>query len=332
MKTSSKSLFLTMTIISTMMVLSSSNWMNMWVGLEINLLSFIPMMSEGKNPYKSQGTMMYFLVQSMASSIMIMTIMMSKFIMMSKEMSITNNIIVMSMMMKLGMPPFHLWFPEIMNKMNWNMCFLLSTWQKVAPLYVMSKFIENNEFIMLIISITTMIGAMGGVNQTSMRKIMGYSSINHLSWIMLLMTKSKELWIVYMILYSLMMYIVCFMMKSYNIMFINQMKTFSTKLTDKISMIITIMSMGGLPPLLGFLPKMMTMSMTVKLNEIPTMVIMVISSVITLSYYLKMSSKVNLMMMTSQKWMKCMKPNIMMFIMMMILNIMFPAMMLLTFF
>nr|UPL65881.1 NADH dehydrogenase subunit 2 [Mecomma ambulans] len=332
MKTSSKMLFFMLSVLSTMMILSSSNWMNMWVGLEINLMSFIPLMSESKNPFLSQSSMMYFLVQSLASSMMIMSIMTSKFTFMNVNKDSMNIVILVSMMMKVGMPPFHLWFPEIMNKMKWNMCFLMSTWQKVGPLYILSKVLENNKINTMIIAITAMIGAIHGLNQTSARKIISYSSINHISWLLMLMMTSKEFWAMYMMLYMLLMSITCMMMYKFNIIFINQMKTFSTKILDKILVVVMMMSMGGMPPFLGFLPKIMTMKTMINLNEMFIMLIMVISTIMTLSYYLKISESMNLILSNSQKWMKFPKSSMNMFMFMMSANIMFPTGMLLIFF
>nr|AHN95686.1 NADH dehydrogenase subunit 2 [Trigonotylus caelestialium] len=302
-KTSSKTLFLSMTIMSTLMVLSSSNWITIWMGMEINIMSFIPLMYKSKNSLLSQSSMMYFLTQSMASMIFIIMILVNMYgwnnLYKNTDM---NMIIMLSMMMKLGMPPFHMWFPEMMNKMNWDMCMMLMTWQKIAPMYCVSLSIQNNMINMSFIALSTLSGAILGLNHTSIRKIMSYSSMNHMGWIMSCILMYKKLWMMYMILYSVMMIMFSLCMKKYNIMYINQLNIKYIPVMDKINMLIMMLSIGGIPPFLGFLPKWIAMEYMIMSNEIMLLLMMTMSSLITLSYYLRMISYLSMFMSHSQKW------------------------------
>jgi len=51
--------------------------------------------------------------------------------------------------------------------------------QKAAPLILISYVIEIYTFTLIIIMISTIVGSIGGLNQTSIRKILTYTSINH---------------------------------------------------------------------------------------------------------------------------------------------------------
>nr|UPL65894.1 NADH dehydrogenase subunit 2 [Lasiolabops cosmopolites] len=303
MKTSSKTMFFSLMIISTLMVMSSSNWLNMWIGLEMNLMAFIPLISESKNKFSSQTTMTYFLIQSMASMLFLMTMLMNKYIMFFISESMIKTFILLIMMMKMGMPPFHMWFPEMMNKMKWNMCLILMTWQKLAPMFITSMVIEVNKITMSVICLSAIVGAVGGVNQTSTRKIMAYSSINHMSWMLSCAMNYKKSWMMYLFMYSMMMLIMAKMMNLYNIMYINQMNIFFKNNMDKIIVIVTMLSIGGLPPFLGFFPKWMAIEYMIKMSEVMMMIVMVMSSLITIMYYLRLSSSMNLIFSHSQKWM-----------------------------
>nr|QDI93323.1 NADH dehydrogenase subunit 2 [Roburocoris exiguus] len=309
MKTSSKMLFFSMMIISTMMVLNSESWMGVWTSLEMNLMSFIPLISSKKNSFSSQSTMMYFLTQSMASMLFIMFILTSKYMFIFMNSDTSKMLIFMSMMIKMGMPPFHMWFPEMMNKMKWNLCLILMTWQKIAPLYIISLIISLNKMLISVICMSALIGAIGGINQTSTRKMLAYSSINHMAWMISCAATFKKAWVMYLAIYSLMMMMTLLMMNEYNIMFINQMSTFSTKNMDKIIIVLLMLSIGGLPPFLGFLPKWITIQYMISSNEFMLLIIMMMSSLITLSYYLRMSMTMNLIMSHSQKWMYLFKMN-----------------------
>nr|UPL65972.1 NADH dehydrogenase subunit 2 [Onomaus tenuis] len=304
MKTSSKLLFFMMMTMSTLMIMSSSNWMNLWIGLEINMMSFIPLMFKPKNNFLSQSGMMYFLIQSMSSIIFLITMLISMyFILNLNKNMLIKLMIMMSMMMKMGMPPFHMWFPEIMSKLKWNMCMLLMTWQKIAPMYIISQMLMNNKITMMIIIISTMMGSIMGLNHTSTRKIMAYSSMNHLGWMTACAVMYKKLWIMYMMLYSMMIIIMCINLNKYNIMFINQFNIKSLTMMEKLSFMIMMLSMGGMPPFMGFLPKWITIEYMMMSKEMFIMIMMTMSSLITLSFYMKMISSISLMMNFSQKWM-----------------------------
>uniref|UniRef100_A0A514LR67 NADH-ubiquinone oxidoreductase chain 2 n=1 Tax=Tuxedo flavicollis TaxID=2127004 RepID=A0A514LR67_9HEMI len=303
MKSSSKMLFLSMLIISTIMVLSSSSWLNMWIGLEINLMSFIPLISYPKNMYLSQSTMSYFLIQSMSSMMFITFILMYKYIFLFNNKNMIKVLIMLTMMMKMGMPPFHMWFPEVMNKMTWVTCFILMTWQKIAPLFIMSTVIYLNKMTATIICLSALMGAVGGINQTSTRKIMAYSSMNHMSWLVSCTAMFKKSWMIYMMIYTLLMMIVSLTMYNYNIMFINQLNIAPSKNMEKMIIISLMMSIGGLPPFLGFLPKWIAIQHMISSKEFMMMMVMMASALITLTYYLRTSMMMNLMMSHSQKWM-----------------------------
>nr|QDI93778.1 NADH dehydrogenase subunit 2 [Tuxedo cruralis] len=303
MKTSSKTLFMMMLIISTILVISSSSWLNMWIGLEINLMAFIPLMSSPKNIFLSQSTMMYFLIQSMSSMMFITFILMNKYIFLWMSSDLSKIMIMLTMMMKMGMPPFHMWFPEIMNKMSWPLCMMLMTWQKLAPMYIVSMTINMNKVTITVICISAIMGAIGGINQTSTRKIMAYSSMNHMSWMFSCAAMFKKSWIMYMTMYIMLMMIISTMMYTYNIMFINQMNTLANKNMEKMNVIFLMLSVGGLPPFLGFLPKWITIQYMISSKEFLMMVVMMMTALITLVYYLRVSFTMNLIMSHSQKWM-----------------------------
>nr|UPL65985.1 NADH dehydrogenase subunit 2 [Isometopus sp.] len=300
MKSSSKLLFLSTVIMSTIMMMSSNNLITMWISMEINLLSFIPLISKSNNMSSSETSMTYFMVQSMSSMLFIMSMMISKFMLMTDQGSIMMTMMMMSMMMKLGMPPFHQWFPQIMNKMKWKECLMLMSWQKIAPMYVMTNMMTNKTMYIMIMS--TMIGSIMGLNHTSMRKIMAYSSINHMGWMLACSLMNKKSWMLYLTVYTSMILMLCLMMNKYNIYYINQtnmqMKTF----TEKMSFTLMMLSMGGMPPMLGFFPKWMVIQYMISSTEMLIIMIMMMSTLVTLFYYMRMINTIMIMNSQSQKW------------------------------
>nr|YP_010693420.1 NADH dehydrogenase subunit 2 [Gonopsimorpha nigrosignata]WCB99302.1 NADH dehydrogenase subunit 2 [Gonopsimorpha nigrosignata] len=269
-------------VMSTMITLSANNWMSMWIGLEINLMSFVPMILSKNNKSSSESAMIYFLVQSMSSVSMMMMIMMKMYSLLN-SMSIMNTTIMICLFMKMGVAPFHLWLPEIMAKMSWKKCIILMTWQKLAPMMMLSN-LSNNSIMNMAILSCILIGSLGGINQTSLRKMMGYSSINHLGW-MLAINKSMNMWMIYFIIYSLLSSMICYNFMKYKMYFMNQLSMINLSKMEKINMFFMMLSMGGMPPFIGFLPKWITIQYMINQKEIFMMIIMIMFSLITLLYY-----------------------------------------------
>jgi len=155
---------------------------------------------------------------------------------------------------------------------------------------LISHLIEINVFTLIIILISTIVGSIGGLNQTSIRKILTYSSINHTGWILITLATSENLWLVYFILYSTLALTVVSAIRLSGASFINQ-----TLITNKEATLIkfiiftSLLSLGGLPPFLGFLPKWIIIQAIIINNIAPLATIVVITSLTTLYYYLKIS-------------------------------------------
>nr|AVN68055.1 NADH dehydrogenase subunit 2 [Polyzosteria viridissima] len=276
----------------TLISISSSSWLGAWIGLEINLLSFIPLMSDNKNIYTTEASMKYFIVQALASSILLFLIISKSMI---EEMYTMFNSPTTSMMMntplllKSGAAPFHWWFPSIMEGLSWNNCFILMTLQKIAPLMLISYSMNMTMFLSMVILMSVAVGSIGGLNQISIRKILTYSSINHMGWMLAAMSIGENMWILYFMIYSMLVLTIILIIKPFQISFINQ--TFlmmNENPVSKFLMFTTLLSLGGLPPFLGFLPKWMIIQYMTMNNMIAIITLMVVMSLMTLYYYLRM--------------------------------------------
>nr|BCD58785.1 NADH dehydrogenase subunit 2 [Neope goschkevitschii] len=284
---SNKMFFLFTLFFSTLISISSNSWLGCWIGLEINLLSFIPLISNSNNLLNSEASLKYFLTQSIASINFLFSIIISLFLM--KNFFFNNLISILinsSLLMKMGSAPFHFWFPNIMEGLSWLNCFILMTWQKITPMILLSYYFNMN-FLMIIMIFNVLIGAIGGFNQTSLRKLMAFSSINNLGWMLSALMISENLWMIYFFFYSFLISIMCFLFYMLNIFFINQMFNFNINFSIKFSIMINFLSLGGLPPFLGFFPKWLIINYLIlnKLYIISFFFIMM--SLIMLIFYIR---------------------------------------------
>nr|YP_010503031.1 NADH dehydrogenase subunit 2 [Oeneis buddha]UXD78910.1 NADH dehydrogenase subunit 2 [Oeneis buddha] len=301
---SNKMFFLFSLLFSTLISISSNSWLGCWIGLEINLLSFIPLISTPNNLLNSEASLKYFLTQSIASINFLFSIILNLFLMKN---FLTNNLISIlinsSLLMKMGSAPFHFWFPNVLEGLSWLNCFILMTWQKITPMILLSYYFNMN-FLMFIMILNVLMGAIGGFNQTSLRKLMAFSSINNLGWMMSALLISENLWMIYFSLYSFLISIMCFLFYMLNIFFINQMFNFNINFSIKISIMINFLSLGGLPPFLGFFPKWLIINYLIlnKLYIISFFFIMM--SLIMLIFYIRIIYSSFMFFSLKFKWFK----------------------------
>nr|QWX95550.1 NADH-ubiquinone oxidoreductase chain 2 [Acidomeria sordida] len=330
---SNKMLFLTILILSTLITMSANNWLGMWMGLEMNLMAFIPLISKSKDKKSSQAMMIYFLTQSIGSIMLLFSIMMNSLMFLSAIMinELIMVMIMISIMIKVGAAPFHFWLPEMMANLGWIECIILMTWQKIAPLTILSNTMPNNWFLYLAVALSGIIGGMGGLNQTSLRKILAYSSINHLGWMMMFMSMSS-MWYKYLMIYSILVVMICLLMKTMNVLFINQLMSTSPSMMEKLIFTMSLLSIGGLPPFLGFLPKWMVLQNMINSELYLLMTVMMLSSLMTLFYYLRLMTAFILSYSTVNKWIIYKTPSKFMLFSFLLINLTLPIFMIIGFF
>nr|YP_004564180.1 NADH dehydrogenase subunit 2 [Chilo suppressalis]AEF33915.1 NADH dehydrogenase subunit 2 [Chilo suppressalis] len=301
---SNKMFFIFILFFSTLISISSNSWLGCWIGLEINLLSFIPLISNSNNLLSSEASLKYFLTQSIASINFLFFILLKMIFMKNFEMNNFFSIMInSSLLMKMGSAPFHFWFPNIVEGLSWFNNFILMSWQKISPIILLSYYFNKN-FLILIIMLNAIIGAIGGLNQTSLRKLMAFSSINNLSWMMSSIMISENLWIFYFLFYSMLISIMCFMFYMLNLFFINQLFFININYLIKLSLLINFLSLGGLPPFIGFFPKWIIINFFMNNNFYFITFILIMSSLILLFFYIRIIYSSFMFNYLKLKWIK----------------------------
>nr|YP_009694049.1 NADH dehydrogenase subunit 2 [Indonemoura jacobsoni]QEI04321.1 NADH dehydrogenase subunit 2 [Indonemoura jacobsoni] len=287
-----KFLFLLTLIGGTLIAISANSWFGAWMGLEINLLSFIPLMTNSKNLLSTEASLKYFLVQALASAVLLLSVVLGSLvnpvIISSFYPTILETLISSSLLLKMGAAPLHFWFPGVMEGLNWINGLMLLTWQKIAPLMLISYTFSLNVFFCLIIILSILIGSLGGLSQTSIRKILAYSSINHLGWLLAAIAAGENVWGVYFLTYSFLSFTIICMMNTFKLIHVNQIFSLShINPINKFAFFTSLLSLGGLPPFIGFMPKWLVIQNMITLGNLFILTLMVVTTLITLFYYLR---------------------------------------------
>nr|ADK21561.1 NADH dehydrogenase subunit 2 [Chodsigoa sodalis] len=302
-------------MLGTLIVLTSSHWFMTWVGFEINMFAIIPMLMKNYNPRSMEASTKYFMTQATASMILMLAIMIN--LMHSGHWSITNitnptasMLMTLALVMKLGLAPFHFWVPEVTQGVPLFPGLILLTWQKIAPLSMLYQLNSsiNLELLLTMSILSVIVGGWGGLNQTQLRKIMAYSSIAHMGWMTAILAYDSTLMLLNLIIYII-------MTSTTFMLFIYSSSTTTLSLShtwNKMPLITaiiltTMLSLGGLPPLTGFLPKWFIIQELTKNNSIILPTIMAILSLLNLFFYMRLTYSTSLTMFpttnnTKMKW------------------------------
>lgn len=271
------SLFLALPAISlfggVVIVITSSSWVTAWIGLELNLLSFIPLISTWSKTINR--ALKYILTQAFASLILLLIILNIKILFWA---------LPLALLLKLGAAPLHFWLPTVVQGLSWELNLVLLTIQKIAPLYLLSLTRTSAQVLLTLACLGGAVGALGGINEFSLRKILAFSSISHIGWILATISLSILLWLFYLIAYFLLTSLVIIsVIKGLNKTSLKE--NFQPSQASR-ELSLNILSLRGFPPLLGFFPKWVSVFYLVQSSPLTTWILLLSSSV-TLYFYLK---------------------------------------------
>nr|ADV16610.1 NADH dehydrogenase subunit 2 [Colossendeis megalonyx] len=267
-------------IFSLMIVFSSSSWFSMWIGLELNTMAFIPLLLIKNSLLSSESSMKYFLIQAMASNLMLF----SSNLLMSMNSNMFSFLMMLAMLMKMGMFPFYQWYLSIMNKISWMNISLIMTIQKFSPMYIFYNCFMKTPMIWAIIILNSFVGVILAFNNTSMKKILACSSINHMSWMISSLIMSISLLINYMVVYFILLLTLIYLMNFYSIYSLNDMF-----MMNSLMLSFVILSLMGLPPLSGFIIKWYVIQFLLLNNLMIISSVMVMSSLVSMYFYLRLT-------------------------------------------
>nr|YP_010272329.1 NADH dehydrogenase subunit 2 [Scaphoideus maculatus]UKE80300.1 NADH dehydrogenase subunit 2 [Scaphoideus maculatus] len=291
---STKILLANTMMIGVIMTICSNNWISMWMGLEMSLLSFIPFL-QTSNIISSESMIKYFIMQSVASTMFLF----SAVIMLIGVNMMNEMILSMAMLIKLGSAPFHNWVLMIIETMNYYTMFTMLTVLKLPPLTIMYQI--NSKMLIIPILLGMVMGSIFCLNQSSMRKTLGYSSIYNMS-IMLTTINYYSITFMYLILYSTSLMLLIKIIKNMKINFINQMMLIEHNSFLKINLWVNMLSMGGFPPMIGFLGKMLVIQIMLQKEEYLLTFILILTSMLVTAFYTRMAFTSMISYSSLKKW------------------------------
>nr|AFP54162.1 NADH dehydrogenase subunt 2 [Cyanoramphus auriceps] len=292
-----KLISITSLALGTTITITSNHWAMAWTGLEINTLAILPMISKSHHPRAIEATTKYFLTQAAASTLLLFSSMINAWF--TGQWDITQLtyppsclLLTTAIAIKLGLTPFHFWFPEVLQGSSLTTALLLSTLMKLPPttILLLTSHSLSPTLLTTMSMMSIALGGWMGLNQTQTRKILAFSSISHLGWMTMIIIYNPKLTLLTFYMYTLMTTSIFLTLSTTNTLKLSTLMTSWTKTpTLNTTLMITLLSLAGLPPLTGFLPKWLIIQELTKQEMTTTATIAALLSLLGLFFYLRLA-------------------------------------------
>ena len=308
-------------ILGMMVMISSNDLMVFYIGLELQSLSLYILASFNRDQLKSsEAGLKYFVLSALSSGLLLYGCSLiygfsgsTNFNIISNTMSsdqygLTFGIvfILVGLAFKISAVPFHMWAPDVYEGSPTSVTLFFTIVPKVAALTVFIRFlyvpfinmIDQWQTIIIFLSIASMIfGAIAAIGQKNLKRLVAYSSIGHIGYILAgLSTGSNEgiqSSIVYISIYVVMnlaLFSCLFMMKR-NDHYFESIEDLSGLSKNhpllSLSLLVILFSLAGIPPLAGFFAKLYVFKAVIEQSMYFLAIVGLLSTVIAAFYYLK---------------------------------------------
>ena len=264
-------LFLFVIIIGPVLRLVSRRWVLVWLGVELAFFGLIPLIISGKySTINKEATLKYFCIQALRRALLFVSGML---IFLNFDMYV-EIVFILRLCLKLGLFPGHFWVPSVVRRLDWFPCFLLLTWQKIAPLAFLVLCVNLNRIIplsyfLVLGGLSALVGGIIGNNIHRVRGIVGASSVSHIGWTVL-GSMSGAMWLYFSLYCGVLLLTLAYLFNSH---FLSSIR---------------ILSLSGIPPFIIFVGKWSVISGAISRGvEVHFLLLPIIGSLLSLVFYLK---------------------------------------------
>jgi len=258
---------------------TSNSSLVIWVAIELNILSFLPLICIRMSSSLEIG-LKYFLVQRWGS---ILFLFLSLY---GINPSLREVIIIFMIILKLGAAPLHGWFVSILIGTGTKLYIILATVQKVIPLIITRTLYITKKIIIVFILFNVLVIAIN-LSTIGLIKILAYSRVNSVSWIILRVYRSHGLFIFFFSIYLIILLGLGISLRSPGD--ILSVSIYRIPHLDKVFLVFIFLSLGGMPPFLGFIAKLAVIKFIVLWVNIIIILFILFGSFMMLYLYLRYS-------------------------------------------
>jgi NADH-quinone oxidoreductase subunit N len=304
-------------------MVSATDLITLYIGLELNSLAAYVLASFARNDERSaEAGLKYFVLGALASGILLFGMSLlygftgsTGFEAIGKAMAgdismgkLLGLIFVLSgLAFKISAAPFHMWTPDVYEGAPTPITAFFASAPKVAASALLirvtieafgNQIAAWQQIIIVISLMSIIIGAVGAIGQQNLKRLLAYSSINNVGFLLIGLAAGTEAGIAgmltYLVIYVLMTLggFVCLMQLKGRDGTIKEGIADIAGLSKTQPMLaaafaVFMFSLAGIPPLFGFWGKLVVFNAAVAAGLLPLAVLGIVASVIGAFYYLK---------------------------------------------
>jgi len=91
-------------------------------------MSFIPLLTSSHVNQEAEAAIKYFMAQALGRGLLLLgalSLLSSPHLPLSPL--LYNSLLIIGLLLKLGLPPCHFWFPSVISSISWPICLILAT-------------------------------------------------------------------------------------------------------------------------------------------------------------------------------------------------------------
>ena len=307
-------------LLGMMLISSASHLLMIYLGLELLSLSMYALVAmERDNSMSSEAAIKYFVLGAIASGFLLYGISLIYGLtgtLYLSELAVENEagigviaatiFIVIGLAFKLGAVPFHMWLPDVYQGAPLPVTLLIGSVPKIAGLLLALRLLVNGvpymheywqQSLIVLSVLSLLIGNIVAIAQTNLRRMLGYSTIGHVGYILLgLLVGNQQGYtaaLFYTLIYALMSSAVfgsllCSERMSRPLNDLTDLKGLARAYPWLAFLLLLLMfSMAGIPMTVGFYAKLNILQVLIANDGVILAIIAVVSSVIGAFYYLR---------------------------------------------
>lgn len=314
-------------LIGILIMLSAVDLISLYMGLELqSLCLYVLAAFDRDNLRSSEAGVKYFVLGSIASALLLFGMSFiygytgtTNFILLKALYSdvtagavvplaviIGMVLIIIGFCFKVAAVPFHVWSPDVYEGSQLPVTAFFAVIPKIAAIYVITKLLLVNfgfwadiwqQVIKLVAVLSMFIGAFSAIQQRNIKRLLAYSSISHVGFILSALATNEVTAVNSIIIYTIIYGIITIgIFALINLLEVGDERNYNISIFKGLgknhpilsfSFAVLLLSMAGIPPLAGFFAKFYIISNIIKSQMYGLASLFLIASVISVYYYLK---------------------------------------------
>jgi NADH-quinone oxidoreductase subunit N len=308
-----------------MIMISAHSFLLIYLGLELLSLSLYSMIAFNRDSLAaSESAMKYFVLGAMASGLLLYGI--SIFYGITGTLDINQladvvnlkmqqspvplafalTFIVVGLSFKLGAVPFHMWLPDVYQGSPTSVTLFIGTAPKIAGFAMAIRllvdgladmYVDWSQMLVVLAVASMAIGNIVAIAQTNFKRMLAYSTISHVGFILLGILAGTTNGFASAMFYTL-TYTITSSVAFGVLILLNRQGAEAENIADLSGLnnsspwyaallAIAMFSMAGVPPTVGFYAKLNVLQSVIQIDLVWLAVLAVLFSVIGLFYYLR---------------------------------------------